>query len=165
MARIIGRGKRKSALSKRVNKYKSRTYKGKYTAKARMNIPTIVNKILARKIETKVSSKVCAGRNGCTHNNFIELDNAGTFFATAQGAGDPMTGTGNRIGDEITLKGIMFKMMLELDIKFSDVTCRLMLIKSAKGDAPTRATLFAGVVANKMLDNINRERYTIMAQK
>jgi hypothetical protein len=165
MARIIGRGKRKSALSKRVNKYKSRTYKGKYTAKRRMNIPQVVNKIMNRKIETKVSTKTTAGRSGVTHNNFIELENATTFFATTQGTGDPMVGFGQRIGDEITVKGIMFKMMLELDIKFSDVTARIMLIKSAKGDVPTRATLFAGVVANKMLDNFNRERYTIMAQK
>jgi hypothetical protein len=112
-----------------------------------------------------MSTKLSAGRLGVSHNNFIELENAGTFFSTVSGTADPMTGIGNRIGDEITLKGIMFKMMLELDIKFSDVTARILLIKSAKGDVPTRATLFAGVVANKMLDNFNRERYTIMAQK
>lgn len=147
-----------------IYKRKPRTKpKRRFAGKA--GIARVVNNMLSRKLEVKMSTKVSPGRLNVTHNNFIELENAGTFFNTSQGTGDPMTGSGQRIGDEITVKGIMFKMMLELDIRYSDVTARIILVKSAKGDVPTRATLFAGVVGNKMLDNFNRERYTIMAQK
>jgi len=40
-----------------------------------------------------------------------------------------------------------------------------MFIKSAKGDVPTRTTLFQNASNNKMIDQINTERYTIVAQK
>ena len=84
----------------------------------------------------------------------------------ALGTRDPATaGTQNRVGDEITIKGVSLKMMLELNERYSDVTFRIMVIKTARGDIPTRATLFVGLSGNKMLDNINRERYTVIAQK
>lgn len=56
-------------------------------------------------------------------------------------------------------------MMLELNERFSDVTFRIMIVKCAKGDTPTRANLFNGVSGNKMIDTINKERYTVLAQK
>lgn len=151
------------------------TARKKYVRKARTKpkrrfagkagIARVVNKMLNRKLETKMSTRVAPGQNGIQHNNFIQLESAGDFFATTSGTSDPMTGSGQRIGDDITLKGISFKMMMELDIRYSDVTLRFMLIKSAKGDVPTRATLYAGAVGNKMIDKINTERYTIIAQK
>ena len=46
-----------------------------------------------------------------------------------QGTGDINTNNvGQRIGDEITLKGIKLKMMIELNERCSDVTFRLMVI-------------------------------------
>jgi len=56
-------------------------------------------------------------------------------------------------------------MMVELNSRYSDVTYRLFVVKSAKGDSPTRATLFTGLSGNKMLDTINKERYTVIFQK
>jgi hypothetical protein len=76
-----------------------------------------------------------------------------------------MTGDGNRIGDEINLKGISLKMMIELNERYGDVTHRLILVRSAKGDTPTRATLFKGQSGNKMLDGFNTERYSIVFTK
>jgi hypothetical protein len=55
--------------------------------------------------------------------------------------------------------------MLELNERYSDVTVRIMVVKSARGDTPTTATLFANLSINKMMDSINRERHTIVAQK
>jgi hypothetical protein len=75
------------------------------------------------------------------------------------------TSTACRIGDEITLKGVSLKFMLELNERYSDVTVRIMVVKSARGDTPTDATLFTGLSANKMMDTINKERYAIVAQK
>jgi len=133
--------------------------------KKRMNIPRMVNKILARKMETKQSTSSVTDGTQIFHNNFIVLDPTANFLRTVNGTSDPMTGDGNRIGDQITLKGISLKMMIELNERFSDVTYRLMLIRSAKGDTPTRASLFRGQTGNKMLDGINYERYSIVFQK
>jgi hypothetical protein len=55
--------------------------------------------------------------------------------------------------------------MIEMNERYSDCTFRLILVKSAKGDVPTRDTLFRGNSGNKMLDNFNNERYTIMMSK
>jgi len=51
---------------------------------------------------------------------------------------------GNRIGDKVTLVGVKFTMMFELNERYSDVTFRLMVVRSVKGDTPTAATLWQG---------------------
>ena len=95
----------------------------------------------------------------------MQLDN--TLLATTQGVTDPAnTHIQNRIGDQITFKGIQIKMMVELNERYSDVTYRIFLVKSAKGDNPTTSGLFwNGLSGNKMLDTVNTERYTILFQK
>ncbi len=40
-----------------------------------------------------------------------------------------------------------------------------MLVKCAKGDLPTRTTLFLNNADNKMIDELNTERYSIIASK
>lgn len=162
MARLM---KRKSAMSSRKTYVRKPRTKPKRRFAGKAGIARVVNKLINRKLETKQSTRVAPGSNGVQHNNFILLEPPGDFFRTTLGVIDPMTGTGTRIGDDITLKGVSFKMMMELDIRYSDVTLRLMVVKSAKGDIPTRATLFAGICGNKMIDKINKERYTVMAQK
>ena len=56
-------------------------------------------------------------------------------------------------------------MMIDLNERYSDVTDRLMLVRSGNGDVPARATLFRGQSGNKMLDGLNTERYSIVFQK
>jgi len=68
-----------------------------------------------------------------------------------------MNSTGKRVGDEINIKGIGIKMIVELNERMSDVTFRLLPVRSAEGDLPNRATLFSGNSGNKMLDNFNTE--------
>lgn len=98
------------------------------------------------------------------HNNFITLDAA--LLQTTQGLTDPSSAnTFNRIGDEINLQSVNLRMMIELNERYSDVTFRLMVIKSAKGDSPTGASLWKGQSGNKMLDTIDTERYTVIKQK
>ena len=63
------------------------------------------------------------------------------------------------------MKGIAFKFMLENNHRYSDVTFRILLVKSAKGDTPTTATLFNGLSGNKMMDTLNNERYTVIFSK
>ena len=129
------------------------------------NIRGVVNKVLARKLETKQSNFANSTYQQIEHNNFISLDAA--LLKTTQGTSDPMDGTNaaNRIGDEITLKGVSFKFMLELNERYSDTTFRIIVVRAARGDNPTAANLFTGLTGNKMLDAFNVERYTIVAQK
>jgi len=162
MARIM---KRKSTMSARKSyKRKPRTKpKGRFAGKA--GIARVVNNMLTKKLETKQSTNIGQGRyQEIKNNQFISVDSA--FLQTTQGAADPMAGnTSNRIGDEITLKGISLKFMLELNERFGDVTTRIMVVRAARGDVPTTANLFVGLSVNKMMDRINTERYTIIAQK
>lgn len=95
------------------------------------------------------------------HNNFITLNPV--VLATTRGTGDDELAS--RIGDAITLRGVSIKFMVELNERYSDVTFRFMLVKCAKGDVPTRATLWKGISGNKMIDFFDTERYTIIKSK
>jgi len=155
--------KRVGSTPKYLKRPTKKARKTRFAGKA--GIQRVVSKMLKSKIETKQSVRSYAATTEIAHNNFISLEAGNTFFATTNGTGDPMTGTGNRIGDEITLKGVAFKMMVELNVRYSDVTFKLILVRSSKGDVPTRASLFRGLSGNKMLDNFNTERYSIMYTK
>lgn len=112
-------------------------------------------------IETKQGNQTCTDGIEIFHNNFVTLNS--TLLFTTNGANDPtLNSSDNRIGDKINLKGVKIKMMVELNERYSDVTFRLLIIKAAKGDVPTRATLFNGLSGNKMIDTLNTERYTII---
>ena len=98
------------------------------------------------------------------HNNFAVLDT--NPLSTTQGVTAPNNSFQlNRIGDKINVKGLKLHMMIELNERYSDVTFRLLVVKCAKGDTPSIATLFNGISNNKMIDTINYERYSILAQK
>jgi len=118
---------------------------------------------IERTIETKEQTSTTGSNVQLPHNNIVFLSDP--FNGLAQGAGDPMTGGGNRIGDKITIKGITFVGMLQNVAHRPKVYYRLMLVKYAKGDTPTRATLFKGCTNNKMIDQVNTERFTIVSQR
>jgi len=150
------------------NKSRRKTY-AKYGGKAVAQpavktIQAAVRRALAQNIETKKSNSTSTDGQNIGHNSFVVCDSE--VLATTQGTTDPQTGgTANRIGDEINLKGVAFKMMLENNNRYSDVTFRILVIKSAKGDTPTTATLFNGLSGNKMMDTLNNERYTVIFSK
>lgn len=115
-------------------------------------------------IETKQSNTTSPDGTEILHNNFVTLTSK--VLKTTEGVQDPtIFNSLNRIGDKINVKGVKIKMMCELNERYSDVTFRLMLVRCARGDTPTRATLFNGLSGNKMLDTINKERYTVLFQK
>lgn len=117
---------------------------------------------LYRMIETKETTSTVSSNTSMNHNVITYLANP---FTLNQGTGDPMSGTGGRIGDRITVKGCMIKGMVECAMNRPKVFVRIMLVKYAKGDDPTTATLFKGDSGNKMIDQINTDRYTILSQK
>lgn len=122
-------------------------------------------------IETKEATRSTAASVGFYHNNVgvIQDSAGGTFlnpFLITQGTADPMTGSaGARIGDTISVKGLLIKGFFENSLDRARVYYRFMLIKCAKGDTVDRTTLFKGDSANKMIDQVNTERFQIIAQK
>ena len=124
-------------------------------------------------IETKEQQWKTALNQAMPHNNvhIVTATGSGTPFMNpfqmSNGAGenDMLNGGGNRIGDKITVRRVMYKFFLENALNRSKVYYRFMLIKCAKGDLPTRATLFKNNANNKMIDQINTERFTIIANK
>jgi len=152
---------RKRKFTKRPLKRK--TYKKKRTTVAKV-AQLVVNRALRQNLETKESIYSVSDGNEIAHNNLLNLTNELLF--TSQGVTDPANSrANNRIGDKITLKGVHLRMMVELNERYSDVTFRLMVVRSARGDTPTRATLFVGQSGNKMLDSFNHERYSLLYQK
>lgn len=166
-------GKRKRGTIKKykssgvTNKMRRRVFK-----RGRSGVATQVRS-LARRFNSTVETKDAQWRSqinvGIAHNNVLKILKADggdlNPFQTSQGAGDPMiANSGQRIGDQITIKGVKFTGFFEGALARSKVHFRIMLIKFAKGDTPTRDTLFQGKSNNKMLDMINTERYTVVWQ-
>ena len=127
---------------------------------AASKIQAVVRRALAQNIETKSGLQTSSDGTEIFHNNFVVMNS--TPLATTQGDKDVDSGLGQRIGDKINLKGISIRFMTELNERYSDVSFRFLFVKAAKGDTPTRASLFNAVSGNKMLDTLNRERYTIL---
>lgn len=71
----------------------------------------------------------------------------------------------NRIGDKITVKGVMLRAIFENSLNRPKVFYRLMVVKCARGDVPTKTTLFYNNSPVKMIDQVNVERYSVIAQK
>lgn len=142
--------------------YKSK--KGKNPVSAATTIQKAVRAYLNKNIETKKSNVTSNDNIVIGHNGLVYADS--NVLLTTQGVTDPAIGNGgNRIGDEINLKGVSMKFMLENNHRYSDVTFRIFVVKSAKGDVPTTSTLFNGLSGNKMMDTLNTERFTILHSK
>lgn len=140
-------------------------------AKKKQKLPSVaamrkmVVQQIGRNLETKRTVHTSTDGLEIFHNNFITLD--GNMLECTQGTGDAMnvSSIANRIGDEISLKGVSIKFMVEMNERYSDVTFRMFVIKKAKGDTCDRSTFFTGSSGNKMIDTINTERFTVIKSK
>lgn len=130
-----------------------------YTTRKR--IRTVVNNMA----ETKRHVLTLTDNQQISHNNFVACTNS--MLSTNQGddGGGQQTNARSRDGRKIYLKGVAIRMMLENKVDRTEVTYRLMVIKSAKGDIPTKDTLFQGISGNKLIDYVNVSRYTILFNK
>ena len=130
---------------------------------AASKIQAVVRRTINKKIETKSGIRPFIDGTEISHNDFVVVDS--DPLATTQGTTDNESSQGTRIGDKVQLVGLSFKGMLELNERYSDVTFRIMFIKSAKGDTPNTSSMWQNISGNKMLDNFNNERFTLIAQK
>lgn len=140
--------------------------------KVASRLSTLARRItsISRSIETKEACRRVTNVQ-LAHNNVTVLNNSlgavfNPFEINTGGGEDPMVAnSGQRIGDKIQIKGMLFKFFVEGALSRSKVYFRFMLIKMAKGDTLNRTTLFKGASGNKMIDQINTERFTIVSQK
>jgi len=151
-----------NAKRKVAKKYKTTVKKATVATRT---IQAVVRRALSANIETKQACLSTSDYQQIGHNSFIALE-AGTLLGMTQGVQDNQTSTSQvRLGDQINLRGISIRMMLELNERYSDVSYRILCVRFAKGDTPTASTLWHGLSGNKMLDTIDRERYTILYEK
>lgn len=139
----------------------------KYT---RANIVSFKRKANAMAIassETRVAFYSITDNRDVTHNNFIELEES--LFSMRP---DIITNDGSQtywksgvIGNRYYCKGVSFRFMLENYQDRPYVIYRFMVVRAAHGDTPNRANLFEGVSGNKMLDYIDKDKFTICYQK
>lgn len=148
----------------KIKKYsKKKAYK-KITPSVKKAINNALVAYQNKNVEVKKSVSTSADGAEIYHNSFITLDSA--MLYTSQGTGDPTQNSySNRIGDELKLRGISIKMFIELNERYSDCNFRFIVVRCAKGDTPTRTTLFNNLSGNKMIDTYNTERFTILFSK
>jgi len=140
--------------------------------KKRKTLSKQVGRIL-KTIETKEGQWKSDVNRAMAHNNVSVITAPGmggsfmNVFHINQGVtdNDMSNGNGNRLGDEITVQSVKYHAFIENALSRPKVYYRFMLVKCAKGDLPTRATLFKNNADNKMIDEINTERYTVIYQK
>lgn len=156
-------GKRKRVTKAKFNpaKYKGIGFRRKTSLKLVNRALRGVSRLNAM-IETKESLQTVADNTNLGHNTAVVLLDP---MNMTQGTGDSMVGNANRIGDRISIKGLMIKGFIENAAQRPKVYYRVMLTRSAKGDTINRTTLFKGDSGNKMIDQVDTERFTIIAQK
>lgn len=64
------------------------------------------------------------------HNNFVSRSS--NILATRNGVFDAEAAKGYRVGDNINLSGVSIKAILELNERYSDVTIRMLVIRSER---------------------------------
>ena len=117
---------------------------------------------LYRTIETKESEFSVANQQIAHNNVYIWTRSP---FSTVNGTADPMQGVGQRIGDQVTLRGLAATWFVEGSLQRSKVHFRIMLLKGPRGASFNRDDIFKGMTGNKLIDQINTEKYTVVAQK
>jgi len=127
----------------------------------------LIKSVQNRQLETKTTITNYSDGRQVAHMALFDLDSEP--FITGQGVQDP-TGTANnttalnnRIGDEILAKGVRYKIFLENNERFGQVHHRFIFVKMERGAAIT--DIWCGRSDNKLIDDINHERVTVMMDK
>lgn len=157
-------------------KYPLRYYYGPSANPAAKTIQAAVRRAVAKTSSALIETKECQYKsypNTSLPHNYVyvvKTDLAQVTplnpFITISSTGDPSDrNSGARIGDQITVKGMKIVAFFENALKRPKVFYRLMLVRCAKGDTIDRTTLFKNDSDNKMIDVVNNERFTILAQR
>lgn len=127
-------------------------------------------KKLEKMIETKEGAWRTAINVSLQHNQVhVISDSTGSPLnplKSTLGVGDfSEQGAFQRVGDQVCIKGVAVRAFFENALGRPKVYFRVMVVKSSKGDTINRDTLFKQVAGNKMIDQVNTERFKIVASK
>lgn len=173
-------GKRKRVSRKRAFFTAARTRTLGALARARRARKPYARNVRARvrkledMIETKEAAQTCESdvttKYNLGHNNItiVAVNSIGTAlnpFNSTNGNDDPMgTSPIKRIGDKISIKGLKVAWFLENALGRSKVFYRIMLMRCPRGETPDRTNVYKNICANKMIDQLNTERFGIVWQ-
>lgn len=168
----------KRTYNKKARKIYSKYGKKKPVDIAVRTLQASMRRLLSRQkrtysmIETKECQYKSYPNTSLNHNlpYIVKIDAAQLTqlnpFITLSSTSDPsQANAGGRIGDQINVKGMKIVGFLENSLGRPKVFYRVMLVRCAKGDTIDRTTLFKGDSDNKMIDVVNTERFTIVAQR
>lgn len=141
------------------------TIKKRFKARSTTSLRAIAAKVnkLSKTIKTKSGVIQISDDTEYLHNTLYNMSSI--FPRTNQGDNDNENSQGQRVGDKLHLVGVSFTMMLELNERYSDVTFRMMVVRSAKGNTPDGSSPWQGASGNKMLYTFNTQRYSILRTK
>jgi len=140
----------------------NKKHKSRKMTSALQRLNTRMNAI-SKTIETKSGCQPFSDGFELGHNSALSYST--NILKTLTGVADPENTIGQRIGDKITLQSVTIKGMIELNERYSDVSVKVLVIKSAKGDVPDNSNIWQGCSGNKLLDTFNTERFTVMRSK
>jgi len=167
-----------SASAKRAYSKRARTAKSRGTTgmagilRASVRRATKGVQRLNRMIETREGCWKTNTNIGYAHNLTAVIPLLGTAGNNplTRGVGgqsvqdDPMTaGVMRTIGDAISIRGMKATFFLENSLARAKVYYRIQLIKGPRGADFTN--IFKGITGNKMIDQLNTEKFTVIAQK
>lgn len=117
-------------------------------------------------VETKLSMMTIPDNQNIGHNNFITLESS---LLSMRFGNDMNSSTLKSAGivssSRYYAKGVSFRFMLENPADRPYVIYRFMIVRAAHGQNPDRTNLFEGVSGNKMIDYIDKDRFTVCFQK
>lgn len=124
---------------------------------------------LNRMIETKegcykTGVNVAYAHNRVSQIALLSTNNTNNPFCRQNAPDDPMgAGILRMIGDNITVKGMKATFFIENALARPKVYYRIMLLKGPRGADFTN--IFKGITGNLMIDQMNTEKYTVIASK
>jgi len=128
------------------------------------SLVALIKKVSLKQCETKTCHSIA--ENLQLYHNVPHI--RFSLLRTSQGITDADTGTNsysNRIGDEIVARGIAIKLWIANKLDRPNIMYRLVVCKYESSITPTSSLIFKGANPNKMMDNLNKEKITIVYQK
>jgi len=134
-----------------------------------MNLKKVIKATINREIETKTTITNFSDGAQYLHMSINTLD--ANPYITTPGVGDPSgaadgtTVSANRIGSEVLAKGVRYKIFVENNERFGQVKHRFLFVKCERGQLYDNASIWMGRTDNKLLDDINHEKITVLYDK
>jgi len=121
---------------------------------------------LTSMIETKEGCFKTGANQAYSHNtvSVVNFSPNANMFSRTSGTDDPMGVSALKIiGDSCCIRGVKAKFMIENSLARPKVYYRLMLLKGPRG--AVFWDCFKGISGNLMIDQMNTEKYTVLASK